>query len=56
MIIDSHCHLLARRYEIPINELIEICIAENVSLLLNIATKESEFNEILDISLSLIHI
>ncbi len=50
MIIDSHCHLLASRYEIPVNELIEICIAENVSLLLNIATKESEFKEILDIS------
>ena len=50
MIIDSHCHLLASRYDIPVNEVIENCIAENISLLLNIATKESEFNEILDIS------
>ena len=50
MIIDSHCHLLASRYDIPIDEVIENCISENISLLLNIATKESEFNEILDIS------
>ena len=50
MIIDSHCHLLASRYDIPVNEVIENCFAENISLLLNIATKESEFNEILDIS------
>tara|TARA_A100001015_G_scaffold287225_1_gene356768 strand:+ start:181 stop:666 length:486 start_codon:yes stop_codon:yes gene_type:complete len=50
MIIDSHCHLLAGRYDVPVNEVIESCFAENISLLLNIATKESEFNEILDIS------
>ncbi len=50
MIIDSHCHLLASRYEIPVNEVIENCFAENIGLLLNIATKESEFNEILEIS------
>ncbi len=50
MIIDSHCHLLASRYDIPVNEVIENCFADNISLLLNIATKESEFNEILDIS------
>ena len=40
MIIDSHCHLLASRYDIPVNEVIENCFAENVSLLLNIDTKE----------------
>lgn len=50
MIIDSHCHLLASRYDMPVNEIIENCFSENISLLLNIATKESEFNEILDIS------
>ena len=50
MIIDSHCHLLASRYDMPVNEVIENCFAENISLLLNIATKESEFNEILEIS------
>ena len=50
MIIDSHCHLLASRYDMPVNEVIENCFSENISLLLNIATKESEFNEILDIS------
>ena len=50
MIIDSHCHLLASRYDIPVNEVIENCFAKNISLLLNIATKESEFSEILDIS------
>ena len=50
MIIDSHCHLLASRYDIPVYKVIENCFAENISLLLNIATKESEFNEILDIS------
>ena len=50
MIIDSHCHLLAGRYNVPVDEVIESCLAENISLLLNIATKESEFSEILDIS------
>ena len=50
MIIDSHCHLLASRYDMPIYEVIENCFAENIGLLLNIATKESEFHEILDIS------
>ena len=50
MIIDSHCHLLASRYDMPVNEVIEKSFSENISLLLNIATKESEFNEILDIS------
>ena len=40
MIIDSHCHLISTRYEKPINEIIDICDASNISLLLNIATKE----------------
>ena len=50
MIIDSHCHLISSRYEKPINEIISICEASNISLLLNIATKEQEFNEILNLS------
>ena len=50
MIIDSHCHLISSRYEKPINEIIDICEASNISLLLNIATKEKEFNEILSLS------
>ena len=50
MIIDSHCHLVSSRYEKPINEIIDICEASNISLLLNIATKEQEFNEILNLS------
>ena len=45
MIIDSHCHLISSRYEKPIHEIINICEASNISLLLNIATKEKEFNE-----------
>ena len=48
MIIDSHCHLISSRYEKPIHEIIDICEASNISLLLNIATKEKEFNEILN--------
>ena len=44
MIIDSHCHLISSRYEKPINEIIDICEASNISLLLNIATKEKEFS------------
>ena len=50
MIIDSHCHIIESRYEKPISEIIDICEAGNIDLLLNIATKESEFNEILSIS------
>ena len=45
MIIDSHCHLLSSRYEKPINEIIDKCRKNNLSLLLNIATKETEFDE-----------
>ena len=50
MIIDSHCHLLSSRYEKPINEIIDICNDSNISILLNIATKEKEFDEILNLS------
>ena len=50
MIIDSHCHLLESRFEKPINDIIDICEASKIKLLLNIATKEHEFNEILSIS------
>ena len=50
MIIDSHCHIIESRYEKPISEIIDICEAGNIDLLLNIATKEPEFNEILSIS------
>ena len=50
MIIDSHCHLIESRFEKPINEIIDICEASKIDLLLNIATKEHEFNEILKIS------
>ncbi len=50
MIIDSHCHLISSRYKKPIHEIIDICEASNISLLLNIATKEKEFNEILSLS------
>ena len=50
MIIDSHCHLLSSRYEKPINEIIDKCRKNNLSLLLNIATKETEFDEIINIS------
>tara|TARA_Y100000816_G_scaffold74110_1_gene49997 strand:+ start:381 stop:1163 length:783 start_codon:yes stop_codon:yes gene_type:complete len=50
MIIDSHCHLISSRYKEPINKIIDICEANNISLLLNIATKETEFDEILNLS------
>jgi len=50
VIIDSHCHLISRRYEKPIQEIIDTCEYYNISLLLNISTKESEFNEILSLS------
>ena len=50
MIIDSHCHLISSRYEKPIHEIIDICKDSNISLLLNIATKEIEFDEILNLS------
>ncbi len=50
MIIDSHCHLISSRYEKPIHEIIDICKASNVNLLLNIATKEQEFDEIINLS------
>ena len=50
MIIDSHCHLISNRYKKPINEIIDICKSSNISLLLNIATKEKEFDEILSLS------
>jgi len=50
MIIDSHCHLISSRYEKPIHQIIDLCKASNINLLLNIATKEKEFNEILSLS------
>ena len=50
MIIDSHCHLISSRYEKPIHEIIDTCKNSNISLLLNISTKENEFNEILSLS------
>ena len=50
MIIDSHCHLISSRYEESIHEIIKICTASNIGLLLNITTKEMEFDEILDLS------
>ena len=50
MIIDSHCHLISSRYEKPIDEIFDICKASNIGLLLNITTKEKEFDEILNLS------
>ena len=50
MIIDSHCHLISSRYEKPIHEIIDTCVSCNIGLLLNISTKENEFNEILSLS------
>ena len=50
MIIDSHCHLISSRYERPIDEIFDLCKASNIAILLNITTKENEFDEILNLS------
>ena len=50
MIVDSHCHLISNRYKKPLHEIIDTCMASNIGLLLNIATKEQEFDEIVSLS------
>ena len=50
MIIDSHCHLNYSNDGIPLKEIINNASVSNVGLMLNIATKPNEFDNIINTS------
>ena len=50
MIIDSHCHLNYSNEDIPLGKIINNARDSNVSLMLNIATKPNEFDNIINTS------
>ena len=50
MIIDSHCHLNHVKNIFQLDDVISNAINNNVNLILNISTKKSEFNDIIEIS------
>jgi|TARA_B110000967_G_scaffold170061_1_gene179825 TatD DNase family protein len=50
MIIDSHCHLNYSNDDISLEEIINNARDSNIKLMLNIATKQNEFENIINIS------
>ena len=50
MIIDSHCHLNHVKNEFFLDEVLSSAKVNNVNVILNISTKKSEFEEIIEIS------
>ena len=50
MIIDSHCHLNYSSHGPPLTEVLANAKENNVGLMLNIATKQSEFDDLLKVS------
>lgn len=50
MIIDSHCHLNHLKDELILDEVVSSAKVNNVNVILNISTKKSEFDEIIEIS------
>tara|TARA_Y100000816_G_C26009772_1_gene527884 strand:+ start:306 stop:1082 length:777 start_codon:yes stop_codon:yes gene_type:complete len=50
MIIDSHCHLLHEKYNVPIHTIIENARSNGVKQLLNISTREEEFSKCIELS------
>ena len=50
MIIDSHCHLNHLKNELILDEVVSSAKDNNVNVILNISTKKSEFEEIIEIS------
>ena len=50
MIIDSHCHLNYSNDGIPLKEIISNARNSNIGLILNIATKPNEFDDIINTS------
>ena len=50
MIIDSHCHLNYSKNSLPLNEVLLNAKENNIEIMLNIATKLSEFDELIETS------
>ena len=50
MIIDSHCHLAYLKENVSLDSIIQNAKDENINLMLNIATKLSEFDKLIKIS------
>ena len=51
MIIDSHCHLNHLHNDIPLEKIINNARSSNIRLMLNIATKPNEFENIINTSI-----
>ena len=45
MIVDSHCHLIHERIDLPIEKIIQKAQNNNVTTFLNISTKQEEFDQ-----------
>ena len=50
MIVDSHCHLLHHKNDHNVDTLIKNANENGVNKLLNISTKEDEFEKVIDLS------
>ena len=50
MIVDSHCHLLHQKNNSNISTLLKNAENNGVSKLLNISTKEDEFDKVINLS------
>ena len=50
MIIDSHCHLNHVKSKLSLDDVITNAKNNNINVILNISTKKSEFDEIIEIS------
>ena len=50
MIVDSHCHLIHEKNELPINEIIDNARNNNVCRLLNISTNKNDFDQCIGLS------
>ena len=50
MIIDSHCHLNYLKDKVPLESILQDAKENNISLMLSIATKLSEFDDLIKVS------
>ena len=50
MIIDSHCHLNYLKDKVPLESILQNAKNNNISLMLNIATKSNEFDNLIKVS------
>ncbi len=49
MTIDSHCHLSAQDYDLPLNEIIQSAVENGVGKILGVACEAKDWSELLDL-------